>query len=148
MTLHRLTPWLVPLALIAAWQIGRVLRVRLDALRPGAQRRAGRRLAPRPLRRAVDATSRSASPGLPQAFSSAAASASRSGSPTACPRLSERLTDTTLQMIRNVPHLALIPLVILWFGIDEAAKLFLVALGVFFPIYVNTCMASAPSIRS
>lgn len=53
-------------------------------------------------------------------------------------RQSERLTDTTLQMVRNVPHLALIPLVILWFGIDEAAKLFLVALGVFFPIYLNT----------
>lgn len=51
---------------------------------------------------------------------------------------SETLLDTTLQMIRNIPHLALIPLVILWFGIDEAAKLFLVALGVFFPIYVNT----------
>jgi sulfonate transport system permease protein len=49
-----------------------------------------------------------------------------------------RYTDTTLQMIRNVPHLALIPLVILWFGIDESAKLFLVALGVFFPIYLNT----------
>ena len=53
-------------------------------------------------------------------------------------RLSEQLTDTTLQMVRNVPHLALIPLVILWFGIDEQAKLFLVALGVFFPIYINT----------
>ena len=52
--------------------------------------------------------------------------------------LSSRLTDTTLQMVRNVPHLALIPLVILWFGIDESAKLFLVALGVFFPIYLNT----------
>src|SRR5690606_34214681 len=51
---------------------------------------------------------------------------------------SERLTDTLLQMIRNVPHLALIPLVILWFGIDEVAKIFLVALGVFFPIYINT----------
>jgi sulfonate transport system permease protein len=52
--------------------------------------------------------------------------------------ISETLTDTTLQMVRNIPHLALIPLVILWFGIDEGAKLFLVALGVFFPIYVNT----------
>src|SRR6202021_1526574 len=41
-------------------------------------------------------------------------------------------------MVRNIPHLALIPLVILWFGIDEEAKIFLVALGVFFPIYVNT----------
>ena len=48
------------------------------------------------------------------------------------------LLDTTLQMLRNIPHLALIPLVILWFGIDESAKVFLVALGTFFPIYLNT----------
>ena len=32
----------------------------------------------------------------------------------------------------------LIPLVILWFGIDESAKIFLVALGTLFPIYINT----------
>jgi sulfonate transport system permease protein len=55
-------------------------------------------------------------------------------------QLSRGVTDTTLQMIRNIPHLALIPLVILWFGIEEEAKLFLVALGVFFPIYVNTLL--------
>ena len=35
----------------------------------------------------------------------------------------ERFLDSSVQMIRNVPHLALIPLVILWFGIDEAAKI-------------------------
>ena len=50
----------------------------------------------------------------------------------------EVATDTLIQMIRNVPHLALIPLVILWFGIGEEAKIFLVVLGVFFPIYINT----------
>ncbi|MFP5393988.1 MAG: ABC transporter permease subunit, partial [Gammaproteobacteria bacterium] len=50
----------------------------------------------------------------------------------------ETLLDTTLQMIRNIPALALIPLVILWFGIDETAKLFLLAVGVFFPVYLNT----------
>ncbi|BDH46884.1 sulfonate ABC transporter [Salmonella enterica subsp. enterica serovar Choleraesuis] len=48
------------------------------------------------------------------------------------------LLDSTMQMLRNVPHLALIPLVILWFGIDERARIFLVALGTFFPIYLNT----------
>ncbi|MCW2254337.1 sulfonate transport system permease protein [Providencia alcalifaciens] len=53
-------------------------------------------------------------------------------------RLGETLLDSSIQMIRNVPHLALIPLVILWFGIDERAKIFLVALGTFFPIYLNT----------
>ncbi len=53
-------------------------------------------------------------------------------------RSAETLLDSSLQMVRNIPALALIPLVILWFGIDEAAKLFLVAVGVFFPIYLNT----------
>lgn len=53
-------------------------------------------------------------------------------------RPADRYLDTTIQMIRNVPHLALIPLVIIWFGIGEEGKIFLVTLGVFFPIYVNT----------
>jgi sulfonate transport system permease protein len=52
--------------------------------------------------------------------------------------IAEKLTDSSLQMLRNVPHLAIIPLVILWFGIDESAKIFLVAIGVLFPIYLNT----------
>lgn len=53
-------------------------------------------------------------------------------------RPAEKLLDSSMQMLRNVPHLAIIPLVILWFGIDEAAKIFLVAIGVLFPIYLNT----------
>ncbi|GAA5231559.1 aliphatic sulfonate ABC transporter permease SsuC [Verticiella sediminum] len=53
-------------------------------------------------------------------------------------RLFETLFDTSIQMLRNVPHLAMIPLIILWFGIDEAGKVFLVALGTLFPIYLNT----------
>ena len=53
-------------------------------------------------------------------------------------QLSERVTDTTLQMLRTIPHLAMIPLVILWFGIGEEAKLFLTSLGVLFPVYLNT----------
>ncbi|MBB6443584.1 aliphatic sulfonate ABC transporter permease SsuC [Bacillus benzoevorans] len=53
-------------------------------------------------------------------------------------KTSEGLFDSSIQMIRNIPHLALIPIVILWFGIGEEAKLFLVALGTFFPIYLNT----------
>ena len=53
-------------------------------------------------------------------------------------KLAENLFDGALQMLRMVPHLALIPLVIVWFGIGESAKIFLVAAGVFFPIYYNT----------
>lgn len=50
----------------------------------------------------------------------------------------DKVLDSSVQMLRNVPHLAMIPLVILWFGIGEEAKVFLVVLGVFFPIYLNT----------
>jgi sulfonate transport system permease protein len=46
--------------------------------------------------------------------------------------------DSSLQMLRNIPHLAIVPLVILWFGIGEEAKIFLVAIGVLFPVYINT----------
>ncbi|RFU63267.1 aliphatic sulfonate ABC transporter permease SsuC [Bacillus sp. V59.32b] len=53
-------------------------------------------------------------------------------------RISELLLDTSIQMLRNIPHLALIPLVILWFGIDETSKIFIVSLGVLFPVYINT----------
>jgi len=53
-------------------------------------------------------------------------------------RRAATLLDTTVQMVRNIPALALIPLVIMWFGIDEAAKLFLLSVGVFFPVYLNT----------
>lgn len=53
-------------------------------------------------------------------------------------RPAEMTFDTSLQMLRNIPHLAIIPLVILWFGIGEEAKVFLVAVGVLFPVYINT----------
>ena len=53
-------------------------------------------------------------------------------------KIGEKLTDTTFQMVRNIPNLAMVPLVILWFGIEDSARVFLVALGVFFPIYINT----------
>lgn len=53
-------------------------------------------------------------------------------------KTAETLLDTTLQMVRNIPVLALIPLIILWFGIEETAKLVLLSVGVFFPVYINT----------
>ncbi|MCI1593589.1 MAG: ABC transporter permease subunit [Heyndrickxia oleronia] len=52
--------------------------------------------------------------------------------------VAEKHLNTTIQMFRNIPHLALIPIVILWFGVGEEAKIFLVIIGVFFPIYINT----------
>jgi sulfonate transport system permease protein len=42
-----------------------------------------------------------------------------------------------VQMARMLPHLALVPLLIIWVGIGESMKITLVALGVFFPLYFN-----------
>lgn len=52
-------------------------------------------------------------------------------------RLGEDAIDAPLQMARTLPHLALVPLFILWFGIGETPKIALVALGAVFPIYLN-----------
>ncbi|MFF2479984.1 ABC transporter permease [Paenibacillus sp. NPDC058071] len=46
--------------------------------------------------------------------------------------------DPTLQMIRTIPHLAIMPLFILWFGFGEFSKVLLIAKGAFFPVYLNT----------
>ncbi len=53
-------------------------------------------------------------------------------------RLGEDVVDAPMQMLRTLPHFGLLPLFILWFGIDEAPKYALIALGVAFPLYVNT----------
>lgn len=55
-------------------------------------------------------------------------------------RLAEAVLDRSIQMIRAIPFLALLPLVIIWFGVDEAGKIFLVSLAVMFPIYINTVL--------
>ncbi|GAB3933645.1 hypothetical protein GCM10027614_05030 [Micromonospora vulcania] len=53
-------------------------------------------------------------------------------------RLGDDLVDPPVQMARMLPHLGLVPLLIIWVGIGEPLKISLVALGAFFPIYFNT----------
>ena len=48
------------------------------------------------------------------------------------------LVDPLLELLRPIPPIAVIPLAILWFGIDELSKVFIIAYGAFFPILVNT----------
>jgi len=134
---QRLLPWLVPLALMVLWQIAsslgwlstRVLPAPLDVLRAfwtlaasgelwiHVRVSAGRAL-----------TGLAVGGGLGLLL----------GLLTGSSRIAETLLDSSIQMVRNIPALAMIPLVILWFGIDETAKLFLIAISVFFPIYLNT----------
>lgn len=52
--------------------------------------------------------------------------------------MADLLLNTTIQMLRTVPVLAAISLMIIWFGIGEQVKIYMVSFGVFFPIYINT----------
>lgn len=134
---RRLVPWLVPLALIAVWQAAsafgwlstRVLPAPLDVLR------AAQTLAESgELLKHVQVSAGRALGGLAIGGGLGLVLGLLTGSL----RWAETLLDSTIQMVRNIPALALIPLVILWFGIDESAKLFLISVSVFFPIYLNT----------
>ncbi|MEL7977172.1 ABC transporter permease [Isoptericola sp. F-RaC21] len=53
-------------------------------------------------------------------------------------RVGDALLDGPIQVKRAIPNLALLPLLILWFGIGEPMKVITIALGVFIPIYVHT----------
>src|SRR4051794_41161468 len=52
-----------------------------------------------------------------------------------------RLLDPTVQALRAIPSLAWVPLFILWLGIFEASKIALIAIGVFFPVYLGVMAA-------
>jgi sulfonate transport system permease protein len=51
--------------------------------------------------------------------------------------LIRRLLDPSLQALRAIPSIAWVPLFILWLGIFEASKITLIAVGVFFPVYLG-----------
>jgi sulfonate transport system permease protein len=51
--------------------------------------------------------------------------------------LVRRLLDPSLQGLRAIPSIAWVPLFILWLGIFEASKVTLIAVGVFFPVYLG-----------
>ena len=126
--LRRLTPWLLPAAILIGWEI---------ASRSGT---LSARILPEPA--AVLAAfwrlllsgelAHHVAVSTARAFSALAIGGGLGlalGLLTGTWQRAEALLDTTLQMLRNIPALALIPLVILWFGIDEAAKLVLVVRG-------------------
>ncbi|AVS74300.1 aliphatic sulfonate ABC transporter permease SsuC [Paracidovorax cattleyae] len=134
---QRLLPWLVPVALIAAWQVAsaqgwlssRVLPAPSDVLKAAWQLGESGELWTH-----VKVSAGRALAGLAIGGGLGLLLGLLTGSL----RWAETLLDSTVQMVRNIPALALIPLVILWFGIDESAKVFLIAVSVFFPIYLNT----------
>jgi len=134
---RRLVPWIVPIGLIVAWQVAsslgwlstRVLPAPVDVVKAAWTLTASGELWVH-----VKISAGRALAGLAVGGGLGLALGLLTGSV----RFFETLLDSTIQMVRNIPALALIPLVILWFGIDESAKVFLIAVSVFFPIYLNT----------
>ncbi|MDD5334741.1 MAG: aliphatic sulfonate ABC transporter permease SsuC [Rhodoferax sp.] len=134
---QRLLPWLLPLTLLVAWHIAaasgwlstRVLPAPLDVIAAAWTLTLSGELWTH-----VRVSAGRALSGLAIGGGLGLALGLLTGSS----RIAETLLDSTIQMVRNIPALAMIPLVILWFGIDESAKLFLIAVSVFFPIYLNT----------
>jgi sulfonate transport system permease protein len=55
-------------------------------------------------------------------------------------RLANALLDRSVQTVRAVPFLAIMPLVIVWSGIGETSKILIIALGSMFPMYLNTAL--------
>lgn len=133
----RLVPWLVPGGLIVFWQIAsslgwlstRVLPAPVDVVKAAWSLAVSGELWTH-----VKVSAGRALAGLAIGGGTGLVLGLLTGSV----KFFETLLDSTIQMVRNIPALALIPLVILWFGIDESAKLFLISVSVFFPIYLNT----------
>ena len=63
--------------------------------------------------------------------------------PAGLSRVGEAVIDGTAQLQRSIPSLGLIPLFILWLGIGESFKIAIIAIGVFFPVYLNLYSALA-----
>lgn len=70
-------------------------------------------------------------------FVAGAAVATILGSLTGYSKIVRELMDPTIQALRNVPSIAWVPLFIVWLGIYETSKITLIAVGVFFPVYLN-----------
>jgi len=65
------------------------------------------------------------------------------GAVTGASPLARSLLDPMIQGLRSVPSIAWVPLFILWLGIFEASKVALIAMGVFFPVYLNLMLGIA-----
>ncbi|MFC6281037.1 MULTISPECIES: aliphatic sulfonate ABC transporter permease SsuC [Polaromonas] len=130
-------PWILPVLVIVVWQVAAQMGALPSRILPAPSavaRAAGALIASGELWIHLAASFRRAGIG----FAVGGSIGFGLGLLTGTSRLAEQLLDSTIQMIRNIPHLALIPLVIIWFGVGEPGKLFLVSLGVMFPLYINT----------
>ena len=127
---------LLPLTIVGVWQAATALEVVPPAVLPPpllvvhtleAMAASGE------MRQAIQVTTTRLSLG----FLCGAAAGSLLGAACGASWLARALLDPLIQGLRSVPSLAWVPLFILWLGIFEASKITLIAVGVFFPVYLN-----------
>jgi sulfonate transport system permease protein len=126
----------LPAALVAIWQAAAALRLVGPELLPSPAavlRALGMLAADGALAAHLGATALR----LALGFALGAAAGTVLGGVTGAWPLARRLIDPLAQALRSVPSIAWVPLFILWLGIFEASKVALIALGVFFPVYLN-----------
>ena len=135
-----LTALVIPVTLGIAWE----LAVR-TGLAPG-------RLMPPPSRLVHTAAALAASGELQRhvaatmsrvaiGFATGAIAGTLLGMLTGASDTARRLLDPSIQALRAIPSIAWVPIFILWLGIFETSKLALIALGVFFPVYLGMLAA-------
>jgi len=126
----------VPIILLSAWQILSVLGVLEQHLLPAPTQvleRLGSMLADGTLWGHIGVTLLRIFIG----FAIGVAFAVVIGSFVGYLKIAEQLMDPLIQGFRSIPSLAWVPLFILWMGIGEPSKITLIAVGVFFPVYLN-----------
>ncbi len=134
----------VPVAIVAAWELGaRLGLISTRALPPPSEiwNTIADLAASGDLWKHVVATTRRVTLG----FVLGATAGTLLGAATGVWRRFDTLFDPTLQALRNIPSIAWTPLFLLWFGIFETSKVLMIALGVFFPVYL-TLSASIASV--
>ncbi len=131
-----LTAAVIPLALLAGWQGASQLKLISADLLPSPAAVAQALIAMAvsgEMTTHVAATARRVALG----FAVGSAAGTALGALTGVSGTARRFIDPTVQALRSVPSIAWVPLFILWFGIFEGSKITLIALGAFFPVYLN-----------
>lgn len=136
---YRTVSWLAPLALLGLWEAASRLGYLTAQVLPAPSTVVGT---------AVELTAAGELPAHLAASLARAATGFVIGAATGLglgvavglSRIAESVLDRSIQMVRAVPFLAILPLVIVWFGVGETGKIFLIALGTAFPLYLNTVL--------
>jgi sulfonate transport system permease protein len=138
---RRLRGWItalaVPVALGVAWELAVRTGIAPGRLMPPPSRllhTAAALAASGELQRHVAATMTRVAVG----FGVGAVAGTLMGMLTGASETARRLLDPSIQALRAIPSIAWVPIFILWLGIFETSKLALIALGVFFPVYLGT----------